>query len=194
MLATWNRAFLGLCLGTLALGTLALPAPPGVFAASPVAVAANDGSVVELTRPAVRPPMGHPGEDRSGELRQGTAGLITFRIAGEPMANGMPYDPSDYIAASSVLPLGSTLRVKNLENGRITMVQVRDVAPQGSDRLIDLSNQGARAIGLTTAGAAVQIAPLAVPQADGSIRLGAGTGLAGQRAAPALSDRPREPG
>lgn len=106
----------------------------------------------------------------------------------------MPYDPSDYIAASSVLPLGSTLRVKNLENGRITMVQVRDVTPQGSDRLIDLSNQGARAIGLTTAGAAVQIAPLAVPQADGSIRLGAGTGLAGQRAAPALSDRPREPG
>ncbi|UPG73209.1 septal ring lytic transglycosylase RlpA family protein [Roseomonas gilardii subsp. gilardii] len=174
---------------------MVLTAPPGVSAASPVAVAAaSDGSVVELTRPTVRPPMGHPGEDRSGDLRQGTAGLITFRIAGEPMANGMPYDPSDYIAASSVLPLGSTLRVKNLENGRITMVQVRDVAPQGSDRLIDLSNQGARAIGLTTAGAAVQIAPLAVPQADGSIRLGAGTGLAGQRAAPSLSDRPREPG
>ena len=184
MLATWNRAFLGLCLGTLALGTAVLTDAPGVFA----------GSVVELTRPGIRPPMGNPGEDRTGELRQGTAGLITFRIAGEPMANGMPYDPSDYIAASSVLPLGSTLRVKNLENGRITMVQVRDVTPQGSDRLIDLSNQGARAIGLTTAGAAVQIAPLAVPQADGSIRLGAGTGLAGQRAAPALSDRPREPG
>jgi rare lipoprotein A len=186
MLATWNRAFLGLCLGTLALGTAVLTDAPGVFAASPAALAGSDGSVVELTRPGIRPPM--------GELRQGTAGLITFRIAGEPMANGMPYDPSDYIAASSVLPLGSTLRVKNLENGRITMVQVRDVTPQGSDRLIDLSNQGARAIGLTTAGAAVQIAPLAVPQADGSIRLGAGTGLAGQRAAPALSDRPREPG
>ena len=76
MLATWNRAFLGLCLGTLALGTAVLTDAPGVFAASPVAVAANDGSVVELTRPTVRPPMGHPGEDRSGELRQGTAGLI----------------------------------------------------------------------------------------------------------------------
>ncbi|UFN49593.1 septal ring lytic transglycosylase RlpA family protein [Roseomonas sp. OT10] len=148
------------------------------------------GSVVELTRPGARL-LGPQGNDRSGRLRQGEAGVMA-RTPGERMANGERFDPEAAIAASSTLPLGTTLRVTNLENGRVTMVQVQDLMPRGDDRLLDLSPGSARFIQMVSAGTRVQVAPLAVPQADGSFRLGEGTGLAGQRAAMAVSERPRD--
>lgn len=148
------------------------------------------GSVVELTRPGIRN-LGLPGEDRSGRLLKGTAGVMTSRLRGERQAGGQRFDPSAGVAASSVLPLGATVRVTNLSNGRVAWVQVTDVAPRGSRHLVDLSPATARALGLQGE-AEVQVAPLAVPQADGTVRMGDGTGLRGQVAAAAVSARPED--
>ncbi|MFC0407349.1 septal ring lytic transglycosylase RlpA family protein [Roseomonas elaeocarpi] len=157
---------------------------------SMAASAQPDGSVVEMTRPRLE--MGPRGGDHSGQLRRGEAGLMVGRRPGDQMANGAEYDPGEPLAASSTLPVGSTVRITNLDNGTVTMVQVQDVMPRGIDHLIDLSNASARLIGMTTAGARVEVAPLAVPQPDGTIRLGQGTGLAGQRAVPVNgAPRPR---
>ena len=117
---------------------------------------------------------------------------MTNRAPGERLAYGPPFDPAGAVAASSVLPLGTTLRVTNLENGQVTMVQVQDLGMAGSDRLLDLSPGIARTIGLNAGVVRVKVAPLAVPQPDGTVRLGEGTGLAGQIAANAVSDRPRD--
>ena len=170
----------------LALAAAALLAGP-VSAASPEKPA---GSVVDLTRPGTRN-LGRPGDDRSGHLRQGVAGLMTGRAAGERQAGGQRFDPSAGVAASSVLPLGATLRVTNLGNGRIAIVQVQDLASRGSDRLLDLSPGAARALGLLGE-ARVQVAPLSVPQRDGTVRIGDGSGLSGQVATAAASARPEE--
>ena len=185
----WYRLVLvcGLSLSGLGLAG-ALLAGPEARAAGPQAP--ESGSVVELTRPSLRL-SGPRGDDHSGKLRQGVAGVMN-RSPGERMANGERFDPEAAIAASSTLPLGTTLRVTNLENGRITMVQVQDLMPRGDDRLLDLSPSSARFISMVSAATRVQVAPLAVPQPDGSIRLGEGTGLAGQRAAMAVSERPRD--
>ncbi len=179
---TWCGHILG-----LALAAAALAAP--ARAASPEADG-RAGSVVTLTRPGARIP-GPPGDDHSGRLRQGTAGIMPDRPAGWRQAGGQRYDPAAAVAASSVLPLGATLRVINLSNGRVAMVQVQDVAARGSDRLLDLSPGAARAIGLAGE-ARVQVAPLAVPQRDGTVRIGEGSGLSGQVAASAVSPRPEE--
>ncbi|MFT8245113.1 septal ring lytic transglycosylase RlpA family protein [Roseomonas sp. BN140053] len=172
MMTSFYKAIFGLTLSVLPLGTTA-------WAASP-----RDGnSVVTLTRPA----RGAASADHSGRVRQGQAGVLN----GVRLASGARLDPSAAVAASQVLPVGTTARVTNLDNGRVTMVQIRDRGPTGQGRLLDLSPGIARSIGLTNV-ANVQVAPLAVPQPDGSIRLGDGTGLSGQPAAPALSERPQD--
>ena len=171
----------------LALSAVAMTLPGLVNAAE---ASASGGSVVELTRPGVRN-LGPRGDDHSGRVRQGMAGLMTGRLNGERQASGLRFDPSGGVAASSVLPLGTTVRVTNLENGRIAMVQVQDLAPRGSNRLLDLSPASARALGLRGE-AKVQVAPLAVPQRDGTILMGDGSGLSGRMAAAAVSARPDE--
>ena len=63
------------------------------------------------------------------------------------------------------------------------MVRVRDRLPAADGRVVNVSPKVAEALGVRPGGMIqVAVAPLAVPQADGSVRLGAGTGLAGQRA------------
>jgi rare lipoprotein A len=108
---------------------------------------------------------------------------LTPDLAGKRMADGGRFDPEDSVAASSTLPVGSTARITNLNNGQIAMVRVRDRIPAGDGQVVNVSPKVAEALGVRRGGVfQVAVAPLAVPQADGSVRLGAGTGLAGQRA------------
>jgi rare lipoprotein A len=70
-----------------------------------------------------------------------------------------------------------------LRNGRVTMVRVRDRLPSSGQRILSVSPRVARLLGMDRNGVArVEVAPLAVPQRDGSVRLGSGTGLPGRRA------------
>jgi peptidoglycan lytic transglycosylase len=104
-------------------------------------------------------------------------------LAGRRMADGGRFDPDASVVASGTLPLGTTARVTNLRNGRVAMVRVRDRKPDADGRILNVSPKVAGFLGMREDGVApVVVAPLAVPQADGSVRLGAGTGLAGRHA------------
>ncbi len=121
--------------------------------------------------------------DQSGRKQRGHAAIFARELAGRRMADGGRFDPDDSIAASSTLPLGTTARVTNLRNGQVAMVRVRDRIPGTNGRILNVSPKVAEALGIRQSGVfPVVVAPLAVPQADGGVRLGAGTGLAGQRA------------
>lgn len=121
--------------------------------------------------------------DRSGRVLRGQATVFAGDLAGKRMADGGRFDPDASIVASSTLPLGATARVTNLRNGQVAMVQVRDRIPGTNGRILNVSPKVAEFLGVRRAGVfPVTVAPLAVPQADGSVRLGAGTGLAGRRA------------
>jgi len=73
---------------------------------------------------------------------------------GHRTANGEGFDPNGFTAASKTLPLGSTVRVTNLQNGRWVDVRINDRGPVAPGRSLDLSSVAAQKIGLTKSGLA----------------------------------------
>lgn len=112
--------------------------------------------------------------DRSGKRQHGKASIYSRRFAGKTMADGTPMNPNANIAASKTLPLGTKAQVTNLRNGRSTEVEIRDRGPYVKGRIVDLSPKAASEVGATHEGVVpVEVAPITVPQADGSLKLGA---------------------
>jgi len=70
---------------------------------------------------------------------------------GEETASGEIFDQRAMVAAHRALPLGSVVRVVNLENGRAVVVRVIDRGPYGRNyrkgTIIDLSRGAARRLG-----------------------------------------------
>lgn len=121
--------------------------------------------------------------DRSGREQRGQAAVFARGLAGKRMADGGRFDPDESVAASSTLPLGTTLRVTNLQNRQVAMVRVRDRVSGRNGRILTVSPKVAEFLNVRQSGVfPVLASPLAVPQTDGTIRLGSGTGLVGRRA------------
>jgi rare lipoprotein A len=81
-------------------------------------------------------------------------GLASFYGAGfqgDRTASGERFDQRQLVAAHRNLPLGSVVRVTNLENGRSIVVRVIDRGPYGRNHrkgcIIDLSKAAARQLG-----------------------------------------------
>ena len=115
------------------------------------------------------------GPDRSAGKQVGKASFYADKFAGRKMADGSRMDPRDDNAASKTLPLGTVARVTNLETGRSAVVTIQDRGPYVDGRIVDLSPATAEKIGLSPEQglAAVEVAPIAVPQPDGSMKPGA---------------------
>lgn len=77
----------------------------------------------------------------------GVASWYGDKFHGKPTATGEIYDKNDLTAAHKTLPLNSMLYVTNLENGRSLMVRLNDRGPFIGDRIIDLSEAAAIALG-----------------------------------------------
>ena len=73
---------------------------------------------------------------------------------GKPTANGAIFDQWAVTAAHKTLPMPTQLRVTNLENGRSLVVTVNDRGPFVDNRIIDLSRQSARLLGMERQGIA----------------------------------------
>lgn len=118
---------------------------------------------------------GVPHPDLSGRKRVGMASFYAGRFAGRQMADGARMDPQGANAASRTLPLGTTAKVTNIENGRSAVVVIEDRGPYVKGRIVDLSPATARQVGITPRKgvAEVQVAPIAVPLPDGRIKPGA---------------------
>ena len=69
-------------------------------------------------------------------------------------ASGTPYDDQALTAAHRTLPLGTTVKVTNLNNGRSVVVKVNDRGPWVRTRLIDVSRAAAVRLGFTHRGLA----------------------------------------
>lgn len=114
-------------------------------------------------RHAVRVAAHHP-----SRVQRGKASIYAERLQGRRMADGTRFDPASDAAASKTLPLGSTARVTNLENGRTAAVTVRDRGPRVRGRILDVSPRSGAALGMKREGVApVAVAPTADPLARG---------------------------
>jgi rare lipoprotein A len=119
--------------------------------------------------------VAHHQPDFSASRRVGKASFYAREFSGKTMADGVRMDPEGDNAASKTLPLGTTAKVTNIETGKSAVVTIEDRGPYVPDRIVDLSPATARAIGLSKRQgvAKVVVAPIAVPQPDGKLKLGA---------------------
>ncbi len=146
------------------------------------AAPATDGPAAqaEAKQALDRPPIvlrGQPRHvDHSGRRVRGKASVYHPRFAGRRMADENRYNPRSNAAASKILPLGTEARVTNLDNGKSATVQVEDRGPHVAGRVVDLSSATAADLGIThkEGVAPVEVAPITVPQPDGSVKAGAG--------------------
>jgi rare lipoprotein A len=109
-----------------------------------------------------------PDLDRSGRTRIGKASFYAKKLAGKKMADGSRMHPQSDSAASKTLPLGTTARVTNLDNGRTAIVTIRDRGPYVRGRIVDLTPATAESIGMDRKDgvARVEVTPIAVPPAE----------------------------
>lgn len=85
---------------------------------------------------------------------------------GKPTASGEIYDASGMTAAHRELPLGTVVDVTNLDNGRSVRLRINDRGPFLKGRILDLSQEAARQLGVIGPGVArVRIEVVSPPSA-----------------------------
>jgi peptidoglycan lytic transglycosylase len=83
---------------------------------------------------------------------------------GHRTSSGAVYNEEGMTAASTLFPLGTRLRVTNLNNGRAVNVKVDDHGPYVKGRGLDVSHRAARKLGMIGRGTApVRMEVLATP-------------------------------
>jgi len=87
-------------------------------------------------------------------LGSGQASYYGPGFEGRPTASGERFDPNDLTAAHRTLPMGSRVKVTNPQTGDSVVVRINDRGPFHGNRVIDLSQGAARAIGLIQSGTA----------------------------------------
>jgi rare lipoprotein A len=93
---------------------------------------------------AVRSPQIHAQHKAKYQPYQvGTASWYGSYFDGRLTASGEHFNMYDLTAAHPTLPLGSLVRVTNLQNGRRTYVRINDRGPVVEGRIIDLSYRAA---------------------------------------------------
>ena len=78
----------------------------------------------------------------------GIASWYGNELKGHRTASGERFDPSGYTAAHRSLPLGSKVRVTNVQTGESVIVRINDRGPFTRSRVIDLSQATARDLGV----------------------------------------------
>ena len=86
--------------------------------------------------------------------QEGYASWYGPGLYGRRTASGEVLRPGELTAAHRTLPFGSCLRVTNLETGRSVQVRVNDRGPFVEDRIVDVSEAAAEALGMRARGVA----------------------------------------
>ncbi len=126
--------------------------------------------------PPPKPPPGYPKPyrvygkwyqplpDSAGFRQNGIASWYGEDFHGRKTSNGEIYNMYAMTAAHKTLPLGTYVRVHNLENNRAAEVRINDRGPFVHGRIIDLSYAAAKDLGLVGPGTArVEIVALGTP-------------------------------
>lgn len=95
-----------------------------------------------------------PIPDARGFSQKGYASWYGKKFHGRKTSNGETYNMYGLTAAHKTLPLGTWLKVTNLENGKTVNVRVNDRGPFVKGRIIDLSYTAAKTIDMTLKGTA----------------------------------------
>jgi len=89
-----------------------------------------------------------------GYVEQGIASWYGEPFHGKKTANGETYNMYGDTAAHKTLPMNAVMLVKNLENGRSTLVRINDRGPFVEERIIDLTYTKAQELDIVGKGTA----------------------------------------
>ncbi|MEQ1621657.1 MAG: septal ring lytic transglycosylase RlpA family protein [Methylococcales bacterium] len=99
----------------------------------------------EQTQPA---PQDQGSINKPQHKEVGKASWYGPGFQGQETANGEHFDQKDLTAAHPSLPMGSTAKVTNLENGKNVEVRINDRGPFTENRVIDVSKAAATELGM----------------------------------------------
>ncbi len=180
MAQTWigSKLVAGIVIGGLALvlgcehkqKTAYTPSPPPPVMRAPAPTTAQAPSSVP---PAIGTPA--PGEETTDEAFVAAHSPIYTETGlaswyGPPYhnhrgANGQIFDQNAMSAAHRTLPMGSLIRVTNLQTGQTAVMRITDRGPFVPDRVLDLSVASAKVVGVWRPGTAqVRIDVYAAPK------------------------------
>jgi len=74
---------------------------------------------------------------------------------GRRTASGQPFNPEQFTAAHKTLPLGTVVKVTNLETGKSVKVRINDRGPYVRRRIVDLSAAAGRTLNIHEDGVAL---------------------------------------
>jgi rare lipoprotein A len=100
----------------------------------------------------LRPSRSAPAAHKSSAIV--TASRYSADLAGHCTSNGERYSPNSLTAASRSLPMGSTVKLTNVDTGNSVNVRINDRGPYVRGRSLDLSTRAAHDIGLGDRGLA----------------------------------------
>jgi rare lipoprotein A len=104
------------------------------------------------------------GASPSPSPQTGEASYYADSFEGKKTANGERFSQQDMTAASKTLPLGSTAKVTNLNNGKSVKVRINDRGPYAKHRIVDVSKTAAKKLEMKEEGKApVKVQPLTTP-------------------------------
>ena len=89
-----------------------------------------------------------------GKTFEGVASWYGKKFHGKKTANGEIFDMNGYTAAHRTMPLGSRIRVTNLDNGHTRELVVNDRGPYAEGRILDISYAAAKNLGYARTGTA----------------------------------------
>jgi len=99
-----------------------------------------------------------------GETFRGVSSWYGPDFHGKRTANGEIYNMYAYTAANKIMPLGTIVKVTNLNNNKSVVVRINDRGPFVKERILDLSYAAGKKIGIDKTGTApVKIVVLSTP-------------------------------
>jgi rare lipoprotein A len=114
----------------------------------------DDTAGTLATDTVARPAATAPATTTAGGGETGTATVYAAMLEGRQTAGGEPFNHDQHVAAHRSHPMGTHLRVTNLDNNQSVTVRVVDRIPEGTDAAVDLSRSAAREIGIDEQGRA----------------------------------------
>ena len=95
-------------------------------------------------------------EAQSKECTTGVASWYGKPFHGRLTKSGEVYDMNKYTAAHNTIPMGTMVKVTNLDNNKSVVVKINDTGSFGKkyNRIIDLSRQAAKSVGYLDKGLA----------------------------------------
>lgn len=101
-------------------------------------------------------PIGSDTQARDGsrQTQQGMASYYHDSLHGRKTASGQRYNKNRLSAAHKTLPLGTKVQVTDTKTGRSIVVKINDRGPFVKGRVLDLSREAAKELGIIKKGIA----------------------------------------